>query len=739
MFKKSIFIEGWEARPRPPQPRGTALIMGMILVTTMAMLSLLYASRITGNVQKMDTEVASAQALELAQSALDLTVTRLYTDFEKNMVGPNTGMNWLKAELHKKGTTPTTSKKYDRVDLQEGQTLAWGGEGDDNSASWEYFGGTSKGAGEGGQVKVYVRYIDNVTTLPAGAGEYIMVEFKARARFKSYSFENYQYREITRIAQFSENLTTPTPPIPPPPPPVPPPPGNKAVFNFSYFVNNFGWMWGSPIYIHGNVGSNANLSFKYGPTVNGYLFAAVNPALNSAGTINNGMPKHDSLTSYLNKAASNSMMPPANPSYWVDSNSNGTVEPDVDTVQDYALGYPGTQEVKTGSDPLPMPYLGDLTQYKQDAINLGGTVKQLKAPGLDPNNPDNYNILVSAVYGDDDGENGMISTQTGDAVTVTPLNQKLDESNQEKNGNAAFIGTAAQPLVIDGPVVITNDLALKGVVKGQGTFYTGRNLHVAGNIEYSDKTAWNGNDPAFTATEEANKQKDLVGYAVKGSIILGQYTRYNTGSDDSWNWTVNTFFKGNFADPSVQAYQSDPTDESIGYYDPLTETFHGNYKADDGGKRYSANEEIETDDTGAPATVNRRYYESSFSHEYFASIATSRPTKLHGIFYTNHLIGGRMGKTEILGSIVARDEGIVFNTRLDMYYDPRSSSSGATSSSVSINLPNSTIPPTVPPPPSGPPVQPVAAPGLKMLAWYESTVEWDQRGLGLDGKSPGGE
>ena len=63
-------------------------------------------------------------------------------------------------------------------------------------------------------------------------------------------------------------------------------------------------------------------------------------------------------------------------------------------------------------------------------------------------------------------------------------------------------------------------------------------------------------------------------------------------------------------------------------------------------------------------------------------------------FYTNHLFGGRVGSTagtgvKFYGTMVARDEGVVFNTKCQFVYDPRVSDKEP-SSHVEIYIPEGT-------------------------------------------------
>jgi hypothetical protein len=215
--------------------------------------------------------------------------------------------------------------------------------------------------------------------------------------------------------------------------------GSSKIYNFAYFANNYGWMYGSTIYIHGNIGSNADLGFQSSPTINGTLFAATNPDMGAAGVVKSGgsfcMPAKQTLSSYVaGPAGRTGTFPilPANPAYTEDSNFNGILNTGedkngnkiIDKI-DFSLGYGGNQQIQTGQKPLDVPYLGDLQYFKDlantyarpanpaigDAGGQGGIVKQLKAPGLDPTNANNYNILINqtnghGVYGDQAGGNG---------------------------------------------------------------------------------------------------------------------------------------------------------------------------------------------------------------------------------------------------------------------------------------------------------------------------------------------
>jgi len=433
---------------------------------------------------------------------------------------------------------------------------------------------------------------------------------------------------------------------------------------------------------------------------------------------------------------------------------------------------------------LDMPYLGNLEYFKVaanehtrppradigDAGGTGGYIKQLKAPGLDPTDGANYNYLVGgpgkdAVYGNNTDENGRIATwePSGASMKVDTyaMTTKLDNTYQERNGNLALMGTAEQPIVIVGPVVITNDLVLRGTIKGQGTFFVGRNTHVVGDVTYADPPAWrdpsnannttNINNPNFGTVAANNQSKDLVGFAVKGSIVLGQYHRGTTWANtqptpysaDSWSTCRSTYFKSGFQNSTLQSYQVDPTDASLGYVTGNTSLgkpfFHGDYtlpvvasvnNSNSDGKLYGYRDLAVFDsgdpnaDGNASLTVDDRkpllYMDSVLPYEYIQKMSTAgvsatldtrtflgpghagnsvtnisvrRPSTLMGIFYTNHLFGGRVGNStngvKLYGTMVARDEGVVFNTKCQFVYDPRVSEKDP-SSHIDIYVPEGT-------------------------------------------------
>lgn len=392
------------------------------------------------------------------------------------------------------------------------------------------------------------------------------------------------------------------------------------VFDYAYFVNNFGWLYGAGITANSDVRSNGNFAFNYNPTINGDIYASVNPDLGAAGTIS-GTNNNNSISTYRSQAPSSAR--PSNP----------TANPIPGNDFSYPNGYDGASVRFPNQEVLDMPYLGNLQEYKNMAISEGGTISQ---GGV---------TLVNAIYGDDPAEVGPdgISGNADDDCLV-------------------LIGTAANPIVLNGPVVIEGDVIIKGTVSGQGIIYSGRNTHILGNITYANPPTWPKPDTNPAATDTLNNTKDFLGLATKGNIIIGDYT------SSAWTDAVRSYLRP----PFTQAYDTDIYDATIGYdsdHNPLNGyRFTGDYTVYDGGVK----------DNGFGGTTSRRYYESSLSNSFIHnnSSSYSQIIRIDAVTYTNHAFAGRVGNLSENGSIICRDEAIIYSSNIRMNYDLRAQTRG---------------------------------------------------------------
>ena len=709
------------------QPRGTIMVVCLVFTTVMMTLMLSFATNIHNNVAAMEYSVANARALELAQAAARLNIERVWLDFNNSATVPTDRIVWLgitsadtNGNRQRDSGEPVPAANLPKYNSQDPNTLQYPvflkfGQGQAMVTCSLFTPQGSTSPIDPTSQYVYVKFVSTARVAPDGTAPLAILPGQSNPNI---------YVTVQQLVRFGYI-------------------GTSKAFDFAYFVNNYAWMYGnsSQIQIFGNVGGNGNVGLQSGPLIDGYLYAATNASIGATGVVTGGPPTVQTLAQYetfvsQQPSAQQSSYFPTSPAYAGNAQGVGAIP--------YAPGFSGNTVAQTQQVPLSMPYIGDLTTAKTQAMSpvlnsagspvldaagnpyTNGKIEQLKSGG-NPAHASDWVTVVNGIYGGNAAQNGMYSTVDGGGnVTVNNVPApgsggavQLSASNLAANGNVALIGTAAQPLKITGTVVITNDMVIEGTISGQGTVYTGRNLNIVGDLSYKTPPQWKQNDSSFTADLATQQTADAVGFAVKGSTILGDY--YNmpntntsaTGSNGTtgmytganyWNSGGEQYYmKSNFANSTYQSYQTDPTDASIGYYDtratiggtanPNYKGFAGDYTAPDGGVRYNG------PSTGAATdfskTVARNYYESSFSDAYIKSIAgltnadksTVMPGTMQGFFYTNHLFGGRSHVTSITGSMVARDEAILFDSKLQLFYDPRSSSQSAASSHVNIGLP----------------------------------------------------
>jgi len=420
--------------------------------------------------------------------------------------------------------------------------------------------------------------------------------------------------------------------------------GPSPIFNYAYFINNFGWLWGGGIRVNGDVRSNGNFSFNGNPTINGDIYAAQNPALGAAGTIT-GNSMNKTIAQYHSQVSGRAR--PTDPS-----------DP-ADPLTLVEGGYDGTSTRYEQQSVLNMPYLGNLSAYKNLAASNNGSIRQGGVP------------IVTEVYtpGLDPGPDGILGT--GDDITS---GEGPDGIYGTPDDGSLILDGTSTPIEISGPVVVEGDVIIKGEVSGQGTIYAGRNIHIIGDITYNNEPDWPKPDADPGATAQTNIAKDFVGLACKGNVVLGNYTK------QSWRSNVLNYLQP----PFTQSYETDSSDFSLGYDsdgDPTNGyVFDGDYTAEDGG--------LKNDGT------NRLYYESSFSD---AEIQAAKPEnnikQVDAIIYNNHACTGKVGSFDINGSIVSRDEAIIYSGSIDMNYDVRAFGEGI--EHIDIYLPRDLVMPRV--------------------------------------------
>jgi len=147
----------------------------------------------------------------------------------------------------------------------------------------------------------------------------------------------YQIRVSAKVAGKVRSIRSTTRKNPPSP-----------IFDYEYFLNNWGWWWGSTITGHGDNRANWDFDFRFNPTVNGSVM--------SNGQIESNLVPVDPF---------------------------GGSPPFAGMAGSDPLSY-----VHSGSPRLTMPNLLDFTDYEQNAVNENGTVTI------------GGNVVVSAVHND---------------------------------------------------------------------------------------------------------------------------------------------------------------------------------------------------------------------------------------------------------------------------------------------------------------------------------------------------
>ena len=488
--------------------------------------------------------------------------------------------------------------------------------------------------------------------------------------------------------------------------------GRSKVFDYAYFVNNYGWMSGSSITINGDMRANGNVSLS-SSTVNGFVYAAANDELDVDGTVTlKGSPKIKSASAYRSASSTTSRSRPDTEDFSGSSEydayrksaydapeSSGTIRAPTykyttytdaetgETITEKTQATPGTVAslsdksiVNDESDSLPMPFVSDLDSYVEYAKEKNGRL-----------------TYPSYSYTDTFGTN-----QTVGGGTVYAHYSGTGPSGVEGNadqGALVLVGTKANPIVIDGPVVVDSDVIITGYVTGQGTIYSGRNIHIIGDVQYVNAPSWSHPDSDDVAVNEANDAKDMLGLVAKGNIVIGD------SSDTSWHSSVDSYIKSSSSASVVHSYACDASDANIGYpstfagdytavekvttlsaeqalkapggYDSdsgqfgkirtvktYTEGTHTEWTQDRWGRWYQATVQNYVESEGV--SYDRRYYETVCSDSVLKSLKNSSGISVvDAILYNNHAVMGTPGRSgysfNLNGSLVCRDEALIFS------------------------------------------------------------------------------
>ncbi|HVT13509.1 MAG TPA: hypothetical protein VHE55_14690 [Fimbriimonadaceae bacterium] len=443
----------------------------------------------------------------------------------------------------------------------------------------------------------------------------------------------------------------------------------SQVFDYTYFVNNYGWMDGfnaNDLIVNGDMRANGNFNFTNGsPTVNGSVYACVNDKLSppAIGLINN-LPVKWSNSTYISTNGNNARVRQGYNSSVHGAKGSSTYENWRDFVFestgsilnnriDGAVGADSTGSsgwTRTGqssnptttmldtspTDEVIMPDLSDLTYYQSLSSSYLDT-KQYYGDGTA--NPYYNQGAWIQVW------NTSLNHGSGGYQTIT--------TNGNVTGSAALIGTSTHPVLVHGPVTFTQDCVIKGYVQGQGTIYTGRNVHIVGSIIYKNPPDFRGTNQ--TTIDNANEKKDILALAARGSVMMGD--------------------PSTFSNPYPLAYMMPPFT-------------HGRY--DENGNWIPPFDATQVDSTGFMK------YQSVMGNSYLHSISEG-VNQIDAVLYTNFVGGGNIGTggsgVQFNGSIISKDEAmVVWSLPMTMNYDSRIRERSMTKTPlIDLQLPRSPV------------------------------------------------
>lgn len=425
----------------------------------------------------------------------------------------------------------------------------------------------------------------------------------------------------------------------------------SSVFDNGYFINNWGWFYGSTINCYGNARSNGQFDCAgYAPTVT-------------------GQPLYDSAD-YSGGSVTLSGYRDDNGDGLLDGNDGGIFSGwdivDAQNVQGNG-GHAANQH--DFEEAVAMPNLSDLRKAEERALAGGGGISIGGTP------------VTNAVYGDEGGE--------------------LE--------NLYLVGTAAEPIVIDGNVVVRGDVVISGYVTGQGAIHAGGNVYVPNSVLYvnpptSPRPA--SNSKADTeAWLAANQSADFIGIFSGENVVVGDHTHWmwrhyvsewmsspmNGSAEDAGEDGIPNTAAGRdgilgTADDDVLEGDGVFTTEYYTELDAARGLVPPGFAVGD--RIPGTGEDIDGDgEYDGPTTLADIDFSDALDPAFwggnippggvptYSAIASLYAQRLDGVFYTNHSFSSVvLGDTAatINGAVISRNENIVYGTpSLDVNYDAR--------------------------------------------------------------------
>ncbi|GIV05361.1 MAG: hypothetical protein KatS3mg016_0936 [Fimbriimonadales bacterium] len=435
----------------------------------------------------------------------------------------------------------------------------------------------------------------------------------------------------------------------------------SAVFDYAYFVNNYGWMYGfsgEQLVMNGDSRSNGDFEFQYGsggpPVFNGSIIASPNEKLSPRAEgrviLPGGFqtPRQWSNTEYTTRALTDPWMRQAYNSalhgafgsstfnLWrdylyhaqgqtVNGSPFGAVLADVNGTRNFSNQ---TLDTRPTSE-LVLPDLNDLNYY----INLSRTWRNPKATYSDGLPNPNYNQPAYIEVWDPQ-QNRYVRVDTNGVI----------------NGSVALIGYQDRPIRIHGPITITQDVVIRGYIEGQGTIYAGRNVHIVGDIIYKNPPDFRGS--VLNSVLSLNERKDALGLAARGSIMMGNTKRF--GNPYPLRYMTPPFTRGRY-------------DENGNWIPP----FDARQRDSTGRMRYQS-----AFGSADQSDIERLSLQIDINQNGVIDNDEKGVSRIDAIMFTNFVGGGNLATDgrglTVNGAIIAKDEAMVlYSLPLRFNYDWR--------------------------------------------------------------------
>ena len=399
----------------------------------------------------------------------------------------------------------------------------------------------------------------------------------------------------------------------------------SQVFDYEYFLNNWGWWWGNGITGNGNQRTNGRFDFRQRPTVNGHVHA-------SLGIYHDGNEWYPGQTLGTRGLASD--------------------EPDT-----YLHPY---------GERLEMPNLSDLSTYKALSQEKEGSLTY-------------YRNIDESLHQGVQPEKVTITFSEGGADSI-PGSIYL-------KGTTDYPITVDGPVVIEGNLAITGTITGKGTIyTGRNTYVMGSLEYLNGpafnlsSSDLSDQNDWQAKD----AWVSDNQDRDLVAIASRESILFGNMDNYGQWKDP---WQDSSYGIRDRGDEHVGPDGIPDTADDNEAFDRDGDGVVDSNWFDVDGDGVEDGNYVWSD--VAPGLDSNGNYPTSAYTAGDCSHYTNWPTDHQGrplaytrvvdnahsfdaIFYTNHAFAGRLhGQVEVNGAFISKDEAVVGFSKITVNYDWR--------------------------------------------------------------------